>query len=187
MRTDPRKDKKRKRTKKQDFCEEQSKLTSSLRKTTSVHWLEIAASFVAMVALSKFAVASTAFASRDLFLAPQAFPAPALRGAALSPGSYATYAADAAYPGQILAAPREDVYQYVSPMAAGQDSFEAPHSRAADGVGSWLALAAVGAAVGVVATRQPVAARRRSAAMLSVQGDEVEVLPSVAPVPTKTG
>jgi cell division protease FtsH len=91
-----------------------------------------------------------------------------------------TYAAEGAYPAQILASPSEDFYQYASPVVASQENFEAPQSPASDNLGLF-ALAAVGAAAGVVASRKPLAARQTTAAMLSVQGDEVEVLPPVTP------
>lgn len=135
-----------------------------------------------MVALSKFAIASTAIASRDLFLAPQAPIAPALRGAAVSSSPYMTYAANApAYPGQMVAAPSEDIYQYASPVV---ENFEAPEAAASDNL-ALLALAAAGAAVGVAASRKPLAPRQTTAAMLSVQGEEVVDVEVVRPVAPK--
>merc|ERR1719353_2376701 len=95
-----------------------------------------------------------------------------------------TYATTGAYPGQIVASPSEDIYQYASPVVVSQENFEAPESPASDNL-ALLALAAAGAAVGVAASRKPLSARQTTAAMLSVQGEEVEVVRPAAPKPMK--
>merc|ERR1719353_1866568 len=91
-----------------------------------------------------------------------------------------TYATTGAYPGQIVASPSEDIYQYASPVVVSQENFEAPESPASDNL-ALLALAAAGAAVGVAASRKPLSARQSTTAMLSVQGEEVEVVRPVIP------